>query len=295
MAGTGRQYALGVKIKMGKSRVIVLASAGICALLAAYLANGLIGAPQATPEAQIINTVKTDDVLVAAKDIGTGEKLGAGAVAWKSWPLDNILPNMITKTKKPDAEQFYAEARAGVTIYEGETILEKKVVIPGNAGFMSAILPKGMEAMSVKISASTAAGGFILPNDRVDVILVKHVQAPGASQLVTSETVISNVRVLAINQMLKQAEAKEGEPATVALKEAETATLELTHPQVEILAKVESEGELALALRSIAESDGKAMQEGPQLADKYKSSNKKGRSSETLFVRYGIETYSAGN
>jgi pilus assembly protein CpaB len=125
--------------------------------------------------------------------------------------------------------------------------------------------------------------------------LTKHVQAPGASQLVTSETVISNVRILAINQMLKQAEPKEGEQAAVALKEGETATLELTHAQAEVLARVESEGELALALRSIAESNGKAMQEGPQLADKYKSDSKKGHSSETLFVRYGIETYSAGN
>ena len=280
---------------MGKSRIIVLASAGICALLAAYLANGLISAPAPSPEAQVINTVKTEDVLVAAKDIGTGEKLGAGAVAWKSWPVNNIQPNMITKTNKPDAEQVFAEARAGVTIYEGETILDKKIVFPGNAGFMSAILPKGMQAISVKISASTAAGGFILPNDRVDVILTKHIQVPGASQLITSETVISNVRVLAINQMLKQAVAKEGEPATVALKEAETATLELTHIQSEILARVESEGELALALRSIAENDGKSMEIGPQLADKYKSDNKKGRSSETLFVRYGIETYAAGN
>ncbi len=279
---------------MGKSRIVILAGAGICALLAAYLANGMIK-PAPTPEAQIINTVKTEDVLVAARDIGTGEMLGAGAVAWKSWPLDNVQPNMITKTAKPDAEQAYAQARAAVPMYEGETILEKKVVTPGNAGFMSAILPKGMEAISVKISASTAAGGFILPNDRVDVILTKHVQAPGASQLVTSETVISNVRVLAINQMLKQAAAKEGEPATVALKEAETATLELTHAQAEVLAKVESEGELALALRSIAENDGKDMEVGPQLAEKYKSGNKKGRSSETLFVRYGIETYSAGN
>jgi pilus assembly protein CpaB len=294
MAGTGRLYALGVRNKMGKSRIVVLAGAGICALLAAYLANGLIS-PKPTPEAQIINTVKTEDVLVAARDIGTGEKLGAGAVAWKSWPLDNVQPNMITKTAKPDAEQVYAEARAATPLYEGETILEKKVVTPGNAGFMSAILPKGMFAISAKISASTAAGGFILPNDRVDVILTKHVQVPGANQLVTSETVVSNVRVLAINQMLKQAEAKEGEPSTVALKEAETATLELTHAMAEVLARVESEGELTLALRSIAENDGKSMEVGPQLADKYKSDAKKGHSSETLFVRYGIETYSAGN
>lgn len=279
---------------MGKSRILVLAGAGLCALLAAYLANNLI-TPAPTPEAQVINTVKTEDVLVAARDIQTGEKLGAGTVAWKSWPQDNLQPTMITKTAKPDAEQTMAEARAAVPMYEGETILEKKIVTPGNAGFMSAILPKGMAAISVKISASTAAGGFILPNDRVDVILTKHVQVPGGSQLVTSETVISNVRVLAINQMLKQAEAKEGEPANVALKEAETATLELTHPQAEVLARVEGEGELALALRSIAESDGKAMEEGPQLAEKYKTSSKKGRTSETLYVRYGIETYSAGN
>ena len=109
---------------------------------------------------------------------------------------------------------------------------------------MSAILPEGMQAISVKISASTAAGGFILPNDRVDVILTKkHADQKTGENIVHSETVIQNVRVLAVNQVFKQ--AAEGDPVSV--EKGETATLELQASQAEILAQVESAGELALA------------------------------------------------
>ncbi len=97
---------------------------------------------------------------------------------------------------------------------------------------------------------------------------------------------ISNVRVLAMNQIFKK--VQEGED--VALKEVETTTLELTSQQSEVLAKVESEGELSLALRSIAENDGKALEEGPQLSEKYRGDGKS-KSSDTLFIRAGIETY----
>jgi pilus assembly protein CpaB len=146
-----------------------------------------------------------------------------------------------------------------------------------------------MRAFSVAISNRSSAGGFILPNDRVDVILTRKIPAPdGSGTLVKSETVITNVRVLAINQVFRQ--AKEGED--VALKETDTATLELNLEQSEIVAKVESQGELSLVLRSISESEGRSMEGGPQLAEKYQA---KGASEvvngDTLFVRYGIETY----
>jgi len=264
-------------------RVLMFGLAIGSAIVAGLLARGVIG-KKPDKETQIISRVKTVDVLVAAKDIQTGEKLAAGTMIWKAWPLDNVQDSMITKEEKPDAEQEYAEARAGVTMFEGETIHEKKVVKLGAGGFMSAILPKGMRAISVAISPRSSAGGFILPNDRVDVILTR--KLPGQGQLVKSETVISNVRVLAINQIFRK--VQDGED--VALKEVETATVELSSYQAEVLARVETEGELSLALRSIAENDGKALQAGPQLSEKYLGGGKT-RSSDTLFIRAGIETY----
>jgi pilus assembly protein CpaB len=276
---------------MSKMRIVMFALAAGSAVMAGVLAKGMIGKkPQVQTE--VINKVKTIEVLVAAKDIEVGEKLSAGSIIWKAWPQDNVLDSMVTKDEKPDADLSMAEFRARSQMFEGETINEKKLVDPKTGGFMSAVLPKGMRAISVAISDRSSAGGFILPNDRVDVIITRKISAPGTgSQIVKSETVISNVRVLAINQTFRQ--AKEGEE--ISMKGNETATIEITMPQAEIIARVESEGELSLALRSIAESEGKAMEEGPQLAEKYKSSDTKPRNNDTLFVRYGIETFATNN
>ena len=276
---------------MSKMRVVMFALAAGSAVMAGVLAKGMVGKkPQVQTE--VVNKVKTIDVLVAAKDIEVGEKMAPGSIIWKSWPQDNVIDSMITKDEKPDADQAMAEFRALVPMFEGETVIEKKLVDPKGGGFMSAILPKGMRAVSVAISDRSSAGGFILPNDRVDVILTRKLNSTsGGNQLVKSESVISNVRVLAINQTFRQ--AKEGEEVSI---KGETATLEMTMAQAEVVARVESEGELSLALRSIAESEGRAMEEGPQLAEKYRGGDgSKKRSSDTLFVRYGIETYATNN
>jgi pilus assembly protein CpaB len=276
---------------MSKMRIVMFALAAGSAVMAGVLAKGVIGKKPDT-QTEVINTVKTVDVLVAAKDIDVGEKLAAGSIIWKAWPQDNVLDAMITKDEKPDADVAMAENRAVIRMFEGETINEKKLVDPKGGSFMSAVLPKGMRAISVAISDRSSAGGFILPNDRVDVIITRKLSGVGGgNQLVKSETVISNVRVLAINQTFRK--AKEGEE--VSMKGNETATIELTMPQAEIIARVESEGELSLALRSISESEGKSMDEGPVLADKYKSTNEKPRNNDTLFVRYGIETFATNN
>jgi len=219
---------------MSKMRIMMFALAAGSAAMAGVLAKGFIGKP-AEVQTEVISKIETVDVLVAAKDIEVGEKLVSGTIIWKSWPKDNVLEAMITKDEKPDADQALAEMRAVAQMFEGETINEKKIVDPKSGGFMSAVLPKGMRAVSVAISSRSSAGGFILPNDRVDVILTRKIQTPGtSSQIVKSETVMSNVRVLAINQTFHP--AKEGEE--VAMKEGETATIEITMPQAEVIARV---------------------------------------------------------
>jgi pilus assembly protein CpaB len=269
---------------MSKMRIVILGVAVGTAVAAGLLAKGFIGGK---PEVVEVNTVKTVDVLTASKDIQMGEKIADGSTAWKPWPIDNVTEPMVTRDEKPDAQQAYSTARARLAIYEGETIIEKKIILPDQTGFMSAILPKGMRAISVAISEHSAAGGFILPNDRVDVILTKKITDPQSTdKRIVSETVLTNVRVLAVNQTYKS----DPKDDTVTVTEGKTATLELDPQQSEVIAQIESIGELSLALRSIAENDGKNMEkEGPKLADRYL--NKKVRGNETLFVRYGIETY----
>jgi pilus assembly protein CpaB len=273
---------------MSKMRVVIFSLAVGSAVMAGLLAKGFIGIK---PEKEVveINKVKTVDVLTAAKDVLMGEKFVDGSTVWKAWPTANVSDAMITRDEKPDAQKVYMNARARLAVYEGETIMEKKIILPDQTGFMSAILPKGMRAISVAISERSAAGGFILPNDRVDVILTKKVaSSQNAEKVPVSETVLSNVRVLAINQTYRQ--QQDGDNVTVA--EGKTATLELDPRQSEVIAQIESVGELSLALRSIAENDGKSMEkEGPKLADQY--SGKKARGNDTLFVRYGVESYTS--
>jgi pilus assembly protein CpaB len=272
---------------MSSKRLLTLVFALACALMAAYLARNAIGGKPVEQQAQAPK-VETVDVLVAAKDVQMGQRLVPGTLAWRTWPRENVDPNFITKDTKPDAMADLEQARARLTIYQGETILDKKLLRPGMGGFMSAMLPKGMRAISVAISSRSSAGGFILPDDRVDVILTRKIDAGGV-QAVKSETVISNVRILAINQVYKQ--AADGDPVTV--DHGETATLELDPHQAEVVEQVQSSGELSLALRSIAESDGKSPDQiVPELADKYAGKGKRD-GGETRFLRYGVESYSA--
>ena len=114
---------------------------------------------------------------------------------------------------------------------------------------MSAILPRGMRAVSTKISPETGAGGFILPNDRVDVILTKKEknESIGGSETFNSETILANVRVLAIDQTVKE---EDGRQVVV----GKTATLELAPEQAEVLTLAEQMGEMSLALRSLADA-----------------------------------------
>jgi len=138
---------------------------------------------------------------------------------------------------------------------------------------MAAILPQGYRAVSTEISPETGAGGFILPNDRVDVLLTKRDKNPDGkgADVPVSEVILSNIRVLAIDQAPKE---KEGSSALV----GRTVTLELKPEQTETLARSRQSGTLSLALRSIADikTDDKPM----ELTDK--------RGESLNVIRYGV-------
>jgi pilus assembly protein CpaB len=194
------------------------------------------------------------DVLVAKDDIGLGQTVTAENMQWQTWTESSSSGSFIRKKDRPEAIKDIVGSIARAPFIAGEPIREQKLVKANGSGFMAAILPSGMRAVSTEISAETGAGGFILPNDRVDVILSKRERppappgAPPPPDVITSRSILSNLRVLAIDQAPKE---KEGQNAVL----GKTATLEMTPDDVEVLGKARMSGTLSLALRSIA--DGK--------------------------------------
>jgi pilus assembly protein CpaB len=207
-----------------------------------------------TPPPAPVTIVKQEtnlvDVLVAKSDIGIGRAVSEEDLAWQPWPLSAAGPMFIRRTERPKAIEELKGSVARAPFVAGEPMREQKLVKAGNAGFMSAILPSGMRAISTEISAETGVGGFILPNDRVDVLLTRRdadAQRKGGSDGFISETVLKGVRVLAIDQ---QVEEKNGQKVVV----GKTATLELTPRQTQTLAVSRQRGTLSLALLSLADS-----------------------------------------
>jgi pilus assembly protein CpaB len=230
--------------RMNTARIVVLTIAVGAGGVAAYLASGSDKAPSA-PVAQL----QTVDVLVAKSDIGLGQAVTPEDMQWQTWPAATASNSFIRRNERPDATTQIVGSIARAPFIAGEPIREPKLVKPNGSGFMAAILPTGMRAISTEISPETGAGGFILPNDRVDVILSKREKNPdksGAPDIINSEIILSNVRVLAIDQAPKE---KDGQNNVV----GKTVTLELKPEQAETLARARQTGTLALALRSIAD------------------------------------------
>jgi pilus assembly protein CpaB len=255
---------------MNTARIVVLTIAVGAGGIAAYLASGSDNKQPTEPTVQL----QTVDVLVAKSDIGLGQTVNPDDLQWQTWPAATASNSFIRRTERPDATTQIAGSIARSPFIAGEPIREPKLVKAPGSGFMAAILPTGMRAVSTEISPETGAGGFILPNDRVDVLLTKRDKNPdrtAQADIVNSEIILSNVRVLAIDQAPKE---KDGQNAVV----GKTVTLELKPEQSETLARARQTGTLSLALRSIA--DLNVVDNKAELK----------RSDNVDVVRYGIAT-----
>jgi pilus assembly protein CpaB len=233
---------------MKTARLVVLAIALSAGGVAAYLASGFDSKPVVTEPVVQLPTV---DVLVAKSDIGLGQSVGPDDVQWQSWPSATASNNFIRRSDRPDATAQIAGSIARSPFIAGEPIREPKLVKTNGTGFMAAVLPGGMRAVSTEISPETGAGGFILPNDRVDVILSKREKGGAGAELITSEIILSNIRVLAIDQAPRE---RDGQNSVV----GKTATLELKPSQAEALARARQTGTLSLALRSLVDANSNA-------------------------------------
>src|SRR5579864_1342569 len=231
---------------MNTARIVVLTIAVGAGGIAAYLASGSDKPAPTVPVAQL----PTVDVLVAKSDIGLGQSVKPEDLQWQTWPAATTSNNFIRRSEHPDAANQIVGSIARSPFIAGEPIRDQKLVKADGSGFMAAILPTGMRAISTEISPETGAGGFILPNDRVDVLLTRRLKNPdqsaGAQDIVTSEVILVNVRVLAIDQAPKE---KDGQNAVV----GKTVTLELNSAQTQLLSSSRQAGTLSLALRSIAD------------------------------------------
>lgn len=252
---------------------IAIVAGGIAALLASRT-----DAPPPPAEPVPVVAVNSADILVARKDINIGQTVGAQDMEWVAWPTSAANPLYVRRVDRPDAIEQLSGAIARVPIASGEPLRESKLIKAKGSGYMAAILPSGMRAVSTEISAETGAGGFILPNDRVDVILSrrdKETERLTGVESMTAETLLSDVRVLAIDQAVEE---KNGQKVVV----GRTATLELTPRQVETLAMGRMMGTLSLALRSLADSDPSKRGDAP--APKDSGSNR------FNMVRFGVTT-----
>lgn len=232
---------------MNIARIVVLAIALSAGGVAAYLASGTDSKTPAP--AQPVAQLQTADVLVAKADISLGQTLTSNDMIWQSWPASTTSSSFIRRSDRPDASNQIAGSIARAPFVAGEPIRETKLVKADGSGFMAAILQSGYRAVSTEISAETGAGGFILPNDHVDVLMTRRLKDqanPSNPDIVTTNIVLANVRVLAIDQAPKE---KEGTNNVI----GRTVTLELKPEQTAILASSRQAGTLSLALRSIAD------------------------------------------
>ncbi|MGY3236940.1 pilus assembly protein CpaB [Bradyrhizobium sp. USDA 4472] len=264
---------------MNTARIVVLVIALSAGGVAAYLASSYDNKP--APVAPVAEKLPTTEVLVAKSDIQLGQAVKAEDLQWQTWPQATASSAFVRRDSRPNAQTEIAGSIARVPLMQGEPIREQKLVRADGSGFMAAILPSGMRAVSTEISAETAAGGFILPNDRVDVVLTRRLKNPdtsgatGGNDLILSEVVLSNIRVLAIDQAPKE---KDGQTAVI----GKTVTLELKPEQVATLSASRQGGTLTLALRSIA--DASATDGAPE------DQALKQRQSGVNVIRYGVQT-----
>jgi pilus assembly protein CpaB len=264
---------------MKPARIAIIAVALAAGSVAAYLASGSREpAPQtqapATPE-----KVAAIEVLVAATDLPLGMKVNAPDMKWLAWPADGVSAGMILRKDAPDAAAQNAGSIVRESIIANEPIRKEKL-IKADGGFLAVILPGGRRALAISIDqrGANSAGTLILPNDHVDVIHVfkdwrsSKVQA---TDIYASETLLQNIRVLAIGPNIEE---KNGERVAV----GETATLELDPDQVNIIALAQRTGSLTLALRSVADANAPPV---VAAADK---------NEEFSIIRYGVQTFVGG-
>ncbi len=242
-------------LRVKKSRIVVLGIAMIAGGIAFYLSSQA-GRPSAPP-ATVEGPKTTVQVLVASQHVAAGQRLSASALAWQAWPEQALQSDYITAAAEPSATTDLATFMARSEILPGDPIRRQKLT-QGSGGFLSAALDKGMRGVSVVVSAEAASGGFISPDDRVDVVLTRPSPIAGiAGTVQRTETILRNVRVLAINAKAVDSGSSPGpspdEQRGNTFSGQAIATLALGPADADLAVSAAATGRLSLLLRSSVE------------------------------------------
>jgi pilus assembly protein CpaB len=250
--------------RLRPSRLILLAVALLAGGAAAFLATQHPAVPEsaaaplvaATP---VIQPEARTQILVATKAIGMGERLSPATVGWADWPAGAVRAEYIPEAAAPAAIAEMTGTATRFEFFPGEPIRKEKLAEPGD-GYLSVVLAKGMRGVSVTVGADAASGGFVVPNDHVDVMLTRTLD-----NRTVADTILSNVRVLAINKRLGETGAtgappaapdtgttpEAADPAAKVFSNEAIATLELSPAQAGVITAAATTGKLSLLLRSL--------------------------------------------
>lgn len=278
---------------MNVTRIAILGVAATAAGAAALLVRGMLGGETTPVEASAPPPAITSDVLVASTTVPPGRKLEVGAVRWEAWPKTSVSDAFITKEEQPDMAKAVDGMIVRSPLVAGQPITNLNIVKSDATGFMAATLMPGMRAVAMPVEANTGAGGFLLPNDRVDVLLTHDISGGVGPKIWRANTILRDVRLLAIDQMSgppsssssPASPASEDAKGTAAASDTDSkvgkvATLEVTPQQAEMLHVARASGTLYLSLRSLGDSNGRALASMPGLGPVRMNNN--------TVVRYGV-------
>jgi pilus assembly protein CpaB len=225
--------------------LVILAALIVAGGTGFYIVQGL---NPASPEAAVQAEAPTRmDVFVPARELAAGALIKPEHLSRIKIAQDAITGEMIVA--EGDGESQLVGSVARQVLPAGVPIARSAIVQPGDRGFLAAVLPKGKRAITIPIGEVAGLAGLVLPGDRVDIILTYSVAASGVQ---ATETVLTNLRVLALDQRFQSGQpmgsTDDGEDAAPI---ARAATLEVTPQQAETVTLATSLGTLSLVLNSV--------------------------------------------
>lgn len=227
-----------------RSLILVVAALLIAVVTALFARNLLTSEGTKPAQAAAAQETKGPRVLVAAIPLPVGHIIEAAQVRWQKWPNDNLDQTYFVEGQAQQDAYVGKVVRTSMT--PGQPLTQGAIVGPGERGFLAAVLTKGMRAITVSVSDTSGVAGFVFPGDRVDLILTTEVPREDAPSIKVSQTVLRNVRVLAVDQRTNDLENLP--------KVGRTVTLEVTPKLVEKIAVMQKLGGLSLSLRPLAEN-----------------------------------------
>lgn len=230
---------------MSARQLIVLVVAAVAAIGALFLIRSMGGGNAETAAAEG-EPVAGEQVLVVARDVPQGAALTPSDLAVAVFPEGSISPSYVRLSAQPSAQAEYVGAVTRRAFVAGEPITNAYVVQPEGRGFMAAQLEPGYRAVAIEVARETAAGGYIQPNDRVDVIM-SHSYQEGSQERVSSEVILEDIRVLALGDTTQTQTSGEA-PQSI---DAPFVVLEMSQEDARALALANQLGEVTLALRGV--------------------------------------------